>query len=232
MKFLLNVGAEKAGTTWLYDYFVKHPEFVHYGKELNILQRDDFVPRFEKNVPGVDDVEFYFDFFNQRNHATGDFTHYEGSTPNIFKMLKQGLNHEIVPVYIMRDPIERAWSAWNMFGGGSCDLPPAANFVMQSILSCKYKETIEALDCVFGKKQVLYFFYENFFNQNNLDLICDRLGIHHYPADFTPINKSGYQDPPSEQFIKTFGSTAKHLEAVMFVNERFKNVPWRLSDYL
>jgi len=119
-----------------------------------------------------------------------------------------------------------------MFGGGNCDLPPAANFVMQSILSCKYKETIEALDHVFGKNQCLYFFYEDFFNQNNLDLICDKLNIYHYPADFTPINQGGYSSQPSDEFIRTFGSTAKNLEAVMFVNERFKNVPWRLSDYL
>jgi hypothetical protein len=232
MKFLLNVGAEKAGTTWLYDYFVKHPDFIHYGKELNIVQRDDFVPRFERCVPGVDNISFYFNFFNQRNHVTGDFTHYEGSTPNIFKILEDGLNHEIVPVYIMRDPIERAWSAWNMFGGGSCDLPPAANFVMQSILSCKYKETVEALDHVFGPERVLYFFYEDFFKQENVDLICDTLDLPRMAADFTPINKGAYTSPPSQDFIRTFGTTIKNMDAVMFINERFNNVPWRLSDYL
>jgi hypothetical protein len=231
MKFLLNVGAEKAGTTWLYDYFVKHPEFIHYGKELNIIQRDDFVPRFEKNVPGVGDVTQYFDFFNSRQQVTGDFTHYEGSSPNIFNIIKRGLDHEVVPVYIMRDPIRRAWSAWNMFGGGSCDLPPAANFVMQSILSCKYKETIQALDSVFGKTQCLYFFYETFFDQANIDYICDKLNISSVGADFTPFNKGLYNEQPSQQFIRTFGTTAKNVEAVRFIFERFDNVPWQLSDY-
>ena len=232
MKFLLNVGAEKAGTTWLYDYFVKHPEFIHYGKELNMIQRDDFVPRFVKDVPGVDNLNKYFDHFNRHMLVTGDFTHYEGSTPNVFKILKDGLDQEIVPVYIMRDPISRAWSAWNMFGGGSCDLPPAANFVMESMMSCKYKETIESLDKVFGREKPLYFFYENFFKQSNIDLICDRLGISRMEADFTPMNKGHYTDSPSEEFKRVFGATAKNLEAVMYINERFENVPWRLSDYL
>lgn len=233
MKFLLCVGAEKAGTTWLYDYFVKHPEFVHYGKELNIVQRDDFVPRFEKSVPGVDNLDFYFDFFNHKPHVTGDFTHYEGSSANVFKLLKDGLDHTIIPVYIMRDPIARAWSAWNMFGGGDCSLPPAANFVMQSILSCKYKETIEALDNVFGKNQCLYFFYETFFDQTNIDLICDKLGIAHHTADLQFFLNRGNYDRSTipDSFIQTFGTTAKNVEAVRFIFERFSDVPWRLSDY-
>jgi hypothetical protein len=47
MKFLLNVGAEKSGTTWLYEYFKEHPDFYDMGKELNIIQRDDLVPVLE-----------------------------------------------------------------------------------------------------------------------------------------------------------------------------------------
>lgn len=49
-KFLLCVGAEKAGTTWLHRYFSNHPEYYDPGKELNVIQRDDFVPTFH----GVD----------------------------------------------------------------------------------------------------------------------------------------------------------------------------------
>jgi len=230
-KFLLNVGAEKAGTTWLYNYFKNHPEFYDKGKELNIIQRDDFVPRFESTVPGVDNLASFFDFFNNCNHVTGDFTHYEGSTPNVFTLLRDGLDHTIVPIYIIRDPISRAWSAWNMFGGGDSNLPSAANFVMKSVLSCRYKETIQALDSVFGNDQVLYFFYETFFTQSNIDIICDRLDISRVKADFTPFNKGLYTTPPSEHFIKTFGTTPKNVEAVRFIHERFDNVPWRLSDY-
>lgn len=229
MKFLLCVGAEKAGTTWLYDYLVRHPEFVNYGKELNIVQRDDFVPRFESNVPGIDNLTFYFDFFNKNKCVTGDFTHYEGSTPNIFRIIKDGLDYEIVPVYIMRDPISRAWSAWNMFGGGDSNLPPAATFVMQSILSCKYKETIEALDSVFGN--AMYFFYEDFFDQNNIDRICNTLNIKPVAADFTPFNKGLYTEQPSQSFIDTFGRSPKNIQAVKYIFERFDNVPWNVDHY-
>ena len=118
-----------------------------------------------------------------------------------------------------------------MFGGGDCNLPSAGNFVMKSVLSCRYKETIQALDSVFGKDQVLYFFYETFFTQSNIDIICDRLDISRIQAKFTPFNKGLYTIPPSEHFIRTFGTTPKNVEAVRFIHERFDNVPWRLSDY-
>jgi hypothetical protein len=230
-KFLLNVGAEKTGTTWLYNYFVEHPEFVHHGKEINIIQRDDFVPRFAQDVPGVDNISLYFDFFNSRHQTTGDFTHYEGSSPNILKLIKDGLDHTVIPVYIMRDPINRAWSAWNMFGGGDVNnMPIAANFIIEKILDCKYKETVQTLDLIFGKSSSLYFFYEDFLKQENIDLICDRLEIERMPANFTPINK-GTLSFPTPEFIERFGKSIKNREAVNFINKRFDNVPWNIADY-
>lgn len=228
MKFLLNVGAEKAGTTWLYDYFRSHPQFEAVGKELNILQRDDLVPRFY-DVPGIDDLKWYFDFFNQKTKVTGDFTHYEGSTPNVFKLMSDGLEADIVPVYIMRDPIERAWSAWNMLGGGGFEMPAAAHFLLYSYLQCKYKETIQALDSVFDN--TLYFFYEDFFKQENLDLICDALNIDHHPINEAVVNAGKYNREVPYQFKQLFGNTPKNNEAVKFIVERFDNVPWNLENY-
>jgi len=121
MKFLLNVGAEKSGTTWLYEYFKEHPDFYDMGKELNIIQRDDLVPVLESVEEYRKDIEHFFRTVSNINQVTGDFTHYEGSSENVFRIIKNGLlkyDIEVVPVYIMRDPIQRSWSAWNMLGGG------------------------------------------------------------------------------------------------------------------
>ena len=234
MKFLFNVGAEKSGTTWLYYYFQKHPEFYDIGKELNVIQRDDLVPTFADSKNYKKDLEKYFRDISQINQTTGDFTHYEGSTENIFRLFKTGLGRydiDVVPVYIMRDPIKRAWSSWNMLGGGTnFDMPGPAFFITQNFFQCKYKETVEALDAVFPKP--LYFFYEDFFKQENIDLICDELNISKLPAPFeTMHNKGSYDFNIPDEFISKFCLTEKNKNAVKFISERFENVPWNLSDY-
>lgn len=233
MKFLLTVGAEKAGTTWLYEYFRKHPEFYDVGKELNVLQRDDLVPTFPEIAHSFKkDIKRYFGYFQRLNRVSGDFTHYEGSTENVFRLIKDGFKQydiDIVPVYIMRDPIKRAWSSWNMLGGGSTNLSPAALFVMKNYLECKYKETVQALDSVFAKP--LYFFYEDFFKQEDVDRICDELSISREHVLDRVINKGIYNRSVPDDFIDTFCYTKKTLAAVEFISERFDNVPWNLEDY-
>jgi hypothetical protein len=233
MKFLLNVGAEKSGTTWLYEYFKSHPDFYDMGKELNIIQRDDLVPVLEDVNEYRKDIESFFQKVSNINQATGDFTHYEGSSENVFRLIKNGLlkyDIEVIPVYIMRDPIQRSWSAWNSIGGGKIpNQSSASQFVMTNFLSCKYKETIESLDNVFAKP--LYFFYEDFFTQTNINKICDELQISQHLAECDNIiNASSYKKMPNS-FLKAFGKSVKNKETVKYVFERFENVPWKLEDY-
>jgi hypothetical protein len=130
----------------------------------------------------------------------------------------------------MRDPIQRSWSAWNMLGGGKIPKQfSTSQFVMTNFISCKYKETIEALDSVFAKP--LYFFYEDFFTQDNINKICDELQISHCPAKCdNKIGHSLYKKMPNS-FLNAFGKSAKNKEAVKYIFERFENVPWKLEDY-
>jgi hypothetical protein len=130
----------------------------------------------------------------------------------------------------MRDPIQRAWSAWNSLGGGKILTKSiASRFVMTNFLSCKYRETIEALDSVFSNP--LYFFYEDFFTQDNINKICDELQISRLSVDCdTKINASSYKKMPNN-FLKTFGKSSKNVTAVKYIFERFENVPWKLEDY-
>lgn len=233
MKFLLCVGAEKAGTTWLYEYFRRHPEFYSQGKELNVIQRDDLVPCFENVHKYQSDLNTYFHAVSSMNRVTGDFTHYEGSTENIFRLIQQGLGRydiEVVPVYIMRDPIKRAWSSWNMLGGGTnFDMAAPAHFITSNYLQCKYKETVKALDRVFAKP--LFFFYEDFFKQEHVDKICDELQIVRQPVLETVINKGVYDREVPDLFVEKFCLTEKNIAAVDYVCEVFGDVPWNIEDY-
>lgn len=244
-KFLLNVGAEKSGTTWLHNYFRNHPHYHDIGKELNILQRNDIVPTHCLYPDYKSDIERFFKDVSKLNKVTGDFTHYEGSTENILRLIKNGFvkyDIEVVPVYIMRDPIERAWSSWHMLNHAAryhrlqyhdinnFGMPGPAAFVIHNILQCKYKETVEALDAVFSKP--LYFFYEDFFKQESLDKICDALDIPSYPGYFTEkVNAGNYNSKPRIEFINMFGTTHKNLQAISFLKERFDHVPWDLTRY-
>ena len=234
MKFLLCVGAEKAGTTWLYEYFRSHPEFYEVGKELNAIQRDDLVPSFAPASNSFrQDLNKYFSYFQKLNQVSGDFTHYEGSTENIFRLFKQGLGQydiEVVPVYIMREPTKRAWSSWNMLGGGTnFDMSVPAHFVMQNYLECKYKETVEALNNVFSEP--LFFFYEDFFRQEHVDLICDKLEISRQPVLESTINRGRYDSKVPLEFIDKFCHTDKNCRAVSYISKVFNNVPWPTEDY-
>jgi hypothetical protein len=233
MKFLMCVGAEKAGTTWLYEYFKNHPEFCDIGKELNIIQRDDMVPCLEDVAEYRKDLHDFFLEVSMLEKVTGDFTHYEGSSENIYRLFKEGLEFydiEIIPVYIMRDPASRAWSCWNMLGGGNIQMPQACKRAMRTHLSCKYKETIQALDNVFAKP--LYFFYEDFFTQNNVDKICDALGIVRHPAECDKIVNALTYSQMTRAFRETFGKSEKNKEAVKYIIERFEDVPWKVEDYI
>jgi hypothetical protein len=244
-KFLLNVGAEKSGTTWLHNYFRNHPQYHDIGKELNILQRNDLVPTHCNYASYKSNIEHFFRDVSQLNKVTGDYTHYEGSTENIFRIYKEGFlkyDIEVVPVYIMREPINRAWSSWHMLHEAaefhdlqysditSFNMPGPAAFIIHSFLQCKYKETVEALDAVFSRP--LYFFYEDFFKQESLNTICDALDIEQIPGYFTEkVNASKYVSDVPIEFINMFGITVKNKRAIEFLKERFGDVPWDLSRY-
>jgi len=234
-KFLLNVGAEKAGTTWLYEYFKSHPDYHDIGKELNIIQRDDLVPILADVGIYRKNIEAFFSDISSLNKVTGDFTHYEGSSENLFRLLKTGFlryDIDIVPVYIMRDPIKRAWSSWHMLGGTheNFSMPEPARFLVTNYLDCKYKETVQALDSVFSKP--LYFFYETFFTQENINSICKELDISERSINPMAVNTGNYLSGsiPSE-FIEKFGNTIKNREAVEFIYSRFQGVPWDKNTY-
>lgn len=100
---------------------------------------------------------------------------------------------------------------------------------MKGMLSCKYDETVRALDNVFASP--MYFFYETFFQQQNIDLICDRLCISRLPADLdVRVNRGPLSAPPPE-FVDEFGLTGKNKKAARFVFDRFENVPWVSTAY-
>ena len=104
------IGAQKAGTTYLFNLLSKHPQLI---------------PSFRKEIHHFDDEESYqkgiLDYWCQfpLPHRVWNKRLFE-STPaylfysNVPGRIKKWLP-EIQMIVILRDPIERIFSAWNMF---------------------------------------------------------------------------------------------------------------------
>jgi hypothetical protein len=98
----LGIGAQKAATTWLYENLSRHPEISFpAGKEIHFW--DQFYER---------GVSWYRSLFESSDGTV------KGEITPAYALLTEervreiyGLNPQLRIIYIIRNPIERAWSA-------------------------------------------------------------------------------------------------------------------------
>ena len=100
----LGIGAQKSGTTWLYHTLSRHPEISFPGgKEVHYW-----------NNPQGRSVEWYSTLFSNDKKMNGDITPAYSFLP---KTTIQAI-HSVFPnlrlIYLIRNPMERAWSAARM----------------------------------------------------------------------------------------------------------------------
>ncbi|MBU3677356.1 MAG: sulfotransferase domain-containing protein [Chitinophagaceae bacterium] len=106
----LGIGVAKAGTTALHDYLIQHPQLgMGDKKEIHFFDRPEhfFIPNW-----------FYFRYhkhfnFNSGKKMYGEITpaylYYRNAAERIWEY-----NPKIKLIAILRNPIERAYSHWNM----------------------------------------------------------------------------------------------------------------------
>ncbi len=100
----LCIGAQKCGTTWLYEALSRHPQFAFPGgKEVHFWDR-----------PGDRTVQWYCGLFSDDQKINGDITpSYAILRPDVIRNIHQVLPH-LKLVYLVRNPIDRAWSSAKM----------------------------------------------------------------------------------------------------------------------
>jgi hypothetical protein len=144
----------------------------------------------------------------------------------------------IRPVFILRDPLNRLTSAFNMAigrsikSGGTWDNELAEskfwNFCQDphNQARTRYEITIQSLDSVFGRDGVKYLFFETLFQQKELDGVFSFLGLETCPGQFhQPVNRSHRHFDPSEATRRAV--YAEFEETYTFCNERFGSLlPW------
>lgn len=100
----LCIGAQKSATTWLYKTLLIHPRIAFPGgKEVHFWNREH-----------SGDVDWYLNLFFDDTHINGDITPAYAILPkeDIEKIYNLLPNLQLI--YLIRNPIERAWSSARM----------------------------------------------------------------------------------------------------------------------
>lgn len=241
--FILGLGAQKAGTSWLHTYFRTVPE-IHTGflKEYHVLdalfveqmkgrktalarrtiqalQEGDFHRtanrKLIKLMAMVADREHYFDFFEHRLLKHGGLTcdltpSHIALPPRALKLVKKSFaerNITVRPIFLMRDPVERCWSAIRMdrrdgrLRNYDSSLSDSAilreEFKSETQrLRTDYAEAIKRFEKVFDKSTIIYGFYETMFTQSFIDHLADSLRFTPVKPDFDKrVNLSAKTSP-------------------------------------
>ncbi|MGD0191536.1 MAG: sulfotransferase [Rhizomicrobium sp.] len=224
--FVLGVGAQKSGTTWLHDYLSQRGDvFMPRRKELHYFdakyrpditgaKRRDRLTEWNAPSPAVPAESLHTDhayreFF--RDRVPDDIDYFGEITPTYALIGETGyrkireLFHNRRLIFIMRDPIERFYSQTRMFRNKrdakakpQIDAASLAEHRRFMELSC-YENTIRALDATFGPGEIVYLFYETLFREETIRSLCQSLGLSYRPADFQAVvNSSGTRDPSPE----------------------------------
>ncbi len=107
----LIIGAQKAGTDALHVYLSKHPNIIPgKKKEIHFFDKDDSYNRglawYHNHFPLPHNVGRHAVTFE----ATPSYLYYPASTERIFSY-----DSRMKLITLLRDPVDRAFSAWNMF---------------------------------------------------------------------------------------------------------------------
>ena len=252
--FILGVGAQKGGTSWLHRQLTKNNTIdLGFRKEYHVFDaiegnsglREKKIQRIlRSNSKGrlglnhgqsiksnrafatlelsfIDNVDNYFNYFDylylrsENILAVGDITpSYAILKPGTFQMIKKGLNNrgfDIKLFFLMRDPVERLWSAARMAERDMSE-EKSRHFDVKKFLSSsksghnvrsQYEKTISVLENVFDSRDIFYGFYEDMFCQDYNSKISQFLDMPLEPFDVNQvINASPKSVPLPEGLYK------------------------------
>ena len=201
------------------------------------------------------DQQFYFDHFTGLLHRTPDTRAAADLTPAYgmlpverFEAVRDGFATRgitTLPVFLMRDPVERIWSQVRMharlYKRHEAARTESTEFVLAQYdrpayaIRTAYDEVIRKLDTVFGRDGVYYGFYERLFTEEEIRRLCGQAGIDYVEPGFE--QRVHFSPKTSELPEDTVRTVAEHYRDVYAaVAERFPDVPlteiWPSSRYV
>jgi hypothetical protein len=209
--FLLGVGCQKGGTAWLHRYLEASPHCdPGFRKEYHVWDSLDLAAgrlareRIEKQggqrAEFLTEPESYFDYFTgllggDGIRLTADITPgYAALSAARLRMIRDGFaarDVRPVAVYLVRDPVERIWSAARMDIGrrgaeASEDPETWISRMYERPMYAdrtRYDLTMDALEDAYSREHVFYGLYERLFSAETLKPLCEFLGIDFHEPD-------------------------------------------------
>jgi len=274
--FLVGLGAQKAGSTWMARYLRSHPDVyvsplkeIHYFdavylRRLNGHITKRFVRMAEQigNGTAIDGAQVshkdrqkhraltdrirmvrekdypYLKFFEDRVTTESVFC---DITP-AYSMLNADGYQAIIDthpnirwVFILRDPVDRYWSAIRMGVRKRKNSDPYGEFLKfldleEYTLRTDYKRTILELEKLVPPDRIKYLFYENLFTTQAIDELTSFIGVKPWPAKFEQVVNPGDRLPIRPEHH--IAALQKFRHVYEFVAERFGDATperWRKS---
>lgn len=179
----LGIGAQKAGTTWLYEMLTQHPDISFpLHKEVHYWNRA---------YPGQA-VEDYLSNFQHPTLCEGEITPAYAFLN--LKVIKEVYRHqpELKIIYIIRNPIDRAWSSAKMaLGRAEMQFHEASDqwFIDHfnsrgSLLRGDYEACLRNWKAVFNDNQLLVLNFDEIKHAPDefLSKCCQHLGVKEFNA--------------------------------------------------
>jgi len=155
-------GTQKAATTWLYECLNEHPEaYVPSIKELHFFCEPDQCGK-SRASHGLDWYKRQFSD-QQPFLATGEFSIDYMYYPEVAAKLHD-LNTSLKVLFILRDPVNRAYSGYWMSRRNHANFPPFSDFISpdsEIVARGFYHRQIERYRALFPDDQLKILIYEH-----------------------------------------------------------------------
>lgn len=173
----LGIGAQKCGTSWLYSALAKHPRIAFPGgKEIHFWNR-----------PEARSLDWYSKLFLDPGRINGEITPAYGILPAAIIKSIYSNYPQLRLIYLIRNPIERAWSSARMaLGRAEMTHEEASDqwfidhFHSQgSLQRGDYESCIRRWRCAYPVDQLLVLRYEMIVSQpiNLINACLNHLGL-------------------------------------------------------
>jgi len=216
-KIFIYLGSQKCGSTWLYKLFSSHSNYIDnkfFWKELDAwfhYKKSDIITKFKKSKNIFQFIiflqpKFYFKYFKmilKNNLFTSDISpsNIVLKKEDIFyiKQKFNKLNISVKFILLIRDPVQRCLSAFNMLNKANQKTGLFNNLIIQSssleekfIFFYKTKyctmrtqyEQILSQTSILNQDDLRVFIYEDFFFNHKIKLLNDFLGMN-FDTQFT-----------------------------------------------
>ncbi len=232
----LGIGAQKSGTSWLAANLRFHPEiFLSDEKEVHYFDRD-----YHRSL------RYYASLFARAgDRVKGEITPaYAILDPKMIRFIQQ-LMPDLRLIYIIRNPVDRAWSQAYMnlvsIPGRAFDEVGKDEFINhfrspRSVLRGDYQQCVDNWLACFSEDQLLIEFFEDIARQPQqlLERVFDHLHVSR-PTDWDlfPLGEkvfAGDTEPMPAEFREILAEMyASEIEALY---QRFgeKTSAWRIPD--